>query len=279
MQPVPRAEPFFLPAAGGQRFCMYHAPAGHARGALVYAHPFGDEMNRTRRLAAQQARALAALGIAVLLVDLHGCGDSSGDFLDARWETWIDDLGLASAWLEQRAGVRAGVWGARLGALLALDYARAAPRAPARLVLWQPVLSGAAFLNQFLRLRLAGDMLAEGAGASGGTRALRAQLAAGSALEVAGYTIAPQLAATLDGIEAARLALPGCPVHWFEVLAPGAAPGPASARVADAWRARGIDLALVPVACPQFWATQEIADCPQLLAATGAVFAEACDAV
>jgi exosortase A-associated hydrolase 2 len=274
---APRAEALFLPVAGGQRFCMYHAAAGQARGALVYAHPFGDEMNRTRRLAAQQARALAAQGIAVLLLDLHGCGDSSGEFFDARWETWKDDLGLACAWLGERTGVRAGVWGARLGALLALDYAGSAPQPPARLVLWQPVLSGAAYMNHVLRLRVAGEMLAEGSG--GNTRTLRAQLAAGNALEVGGYMIAPQLAAALDGVEAARLPLPACPVHWFEVLAAGLAPGPAAARVADAWRARGIDLALAPVHCPPFWATQEIADCPQLLAATSAIFAEACDAV
>jgi exosortase A-associated hydrolase 2 len=274
---APRAEPLFLPAPGGQRFCLYHAAAFPARGALVYAHPFGDEMNRTRRLAAQQARALAALGIAVLQIDLHGCGDSSGDFGDARWDAWKNDLGLACDWLGQRAGVRAGVWGTRLGALLALDYAGSAPLAPARLVLWQPVLSGAAYLNHVLRLRVAGEMLAEGNG--GNTRALRAQLAAGHPLEVGGYTIAPQLAAALDAVEAARLPLPACPVHWFEVLAPGSAPGPAATRVADAWRARGIALALAPVAGPAFWATQEITDCPPLLAATSAIFAEACDAV
>jgi alpha/beta superfamily hydrolase len=40
-------------------------------------------MNKARRMAALQARALAALGYGVLLLDLHGCGDSSGDFGDS----------------------------------------------------------------------------------------------------------------------------------------------------------------------------------------------------
>jgi exosortase A-associated hydrolase 2 len=267
------AVPFLLDAPGGGRFCLFHPPRGPARGALLYLHPFADEMNKTRRLAAQQARALAALGIGVLQLDLHGCGDSGGDFVDARWETWRADVARGRDWLEQRLGLRAGLWGARLGALLALDAAQAGP-APERLLLWQPVLSGAVALNQFLRLRVAGDMLADAAG-GGGTRALRAELAAGRALEVAGYELAPQLAAALEPLEAAQL-FPPCPVHWFEV---GPGPAPSTQRVANAWRARGVALTLEQVDCAPFWATQEIAACPQLLAATGAVFAEACDAV
>jgi exosortase A-associated hydrolase 2 len=280
----PAAEPFFLEATNGQRFCLYHAPQGPCRGALLYVHPFGDEMNRTRRLAAQQARALAADGIGVLLLDLHGCGDSSGDFADARWETWKDDLALGSAWLRERLGVPVGLWGVRLGALLALDYA-AAGQVPARLLLWQPVMSGAAFL----RLRVAGAMLAQGAAGapgkdSGGTGALRARLAAGEALEVGGYEIAPALAAALEACDAAglagQLAANGCEVDWLEIAtAPGRPPGPATLRIAEGWRACGVRLRLEQAEAPPFWSTQEIAQCPALLAATSALFAEDGNAV
>ena len=77
---------FFLPATPGHRFCIYHRPAeGGAGGGIVYAHPFGEEMNKARRMAALQSRRLAAAGYAVLQIDLFGCGDSSGDFADARW--------------------------------------------------------------------------------------------------------------------------------------------------------------------------------------------------
>ena len=74
------ADAFFLDTADGPRFCLYHAPVGECRGALVYIHPFAEEMNRSRRMAALQARALTAQGFGVLLLDLHGCGDSGGDF-------------------------------------------------------------------------------------------------------------------------------------------------------------------------------------------------------
>ena len=285
----PAAEPFFLEATHGERYCLYHAPRGPCRGALLYVHPFGDEMNRTRRLAAQQARALAERGIGVLQLDLHGCGDSSGDFAEARWETWKDDLALGSAWLQARLGVPVGLWGVRLGALLALDYAAAAAVAPARLLLWQPVTSGAAYLSQFLRLRVAGAMLANGAGGegdavpshgAGGTRELRARLAAGESLEVGGYEIAPALAAALEACDAARLAVPGCRIDWCEIAsAPARPPGPATQRIADAWRARGAQVHLEQVADLPFWSTQEIAACPALLAATSALFEETADAV
>ncbi len=283
----PAAEPFFLQAAHGERFCLYHAPHGPCRGALLYVHPFGDEMNRSRRLAAQQARALAERGIGVLLLDLHGCGDSSGDFAEARWETWKDDLALGLAWLQARLGVPAGLWGVRLGALLALDYAAGAAAVPARLLLWQPVTSGAAFLSQFLRLRMAGEMLANGAGgkaaeagSAGGTRELRARLAAGEALEVGGYEIDPALGAALEACDAARLALPGCRIDWCEIAsAAGRAPGPATERIAGALRAGGAQVHLEQVEALPFWSTQEIAACPALLAATCALFEETADAI
>lgn len=275
------AEPFFLDAQDGTRFCLYHAPAGRCRGALLYVHPFAEEMNRSRRLAAQQARALAAQGIGVLLIDLHGCGDSSGEFGDARWDGWKADIALGCAWLQERLGVQPGLWGARLGALLALDYARGAQPAPARLLLWQPVLSGATGLTQFLRLLLARDMLAEAAGAgAGGTQALRARLARGETLEVAGYDLAPELAAALDALDAAPLALPGCRIDWLEVVPEaGRVPGPAAERVAAGWRAAGTELRLQAVACAPFWSAAETVECPELLAATGALFGGSDDAL
>ena len=271
----PSAQAFFLEAKTGQRFCLFHPPApGRYRGALLYVHPFGDEMNRSRRMAALQSRALAALGYGVLQIDLHGCGDSGGEFADARWEGWHDDLAAGSDWLAAHSPGPLSLLGLRLGALLALDYAGSERHQFARLVLWQPVLSGAAYLTQLLRLRLAGSMLAAG-DAGGGTKALRARLAAGETLEIGGYELAPALAEAIGRLEAAALALPACPLYWFEVV-PAATPGVplAAERVGGAWRARGAAPQLQAVAGPPFWSTPELSECPALLAATAALFAE-----
>lgn len=292
MDNAPRAQPFFLDTEGGQRFCLFHPPEGACRGAVLYVHPFADEMNKARRMAAVQARALAAHGYGVLQLDLHGCGDSAGEFHEARWAGWKADLAAGCAWLAGRLDAPVTppltLWGLRLGALLALDFAHdcaqagSAPSAPiSQLVLWQPVQSGSAFLTQFLRLLSANAMLAEGAGSAStpaagpaaSTAALRASLLGGTMLEVAGYELAPELAAAIDQVELAALA-PACPVHWFEtVSAPERPLTPALERLAKGWREQGVALALHKVAGAPFWSTQEIAEAPALLAATTAVFA------
>jgi len=254
------AEPFFLKADGGQRFCLYHPPAGPARGTLLYVHPFAEELNRARRMAALQARAFAAAGHAVLQIDLAGCGDSSGDFGDARWDVWQADLALAAAWLRERHDAPLRLWGLRLGALLALDYARTAAHPVAGMLLWQPVLKGSTYLTQFLRLRLAGALLADG-DAGGGTAQLRAALLAGEALEIAGYDLDPRLARALDALDPLDAFRPACPVDWIEaVTQAGAEPSPGAARAAAAWRGAGVDLHLHPVHSAPFWTTTEITE-------------------
>ncbi|WP_081933948.1 hydrolase 2, exosortase A system-associated [Massilia sp. 9096] len=270
------AENFFLPATAGQRYCMYHPAAGLPKAALLYVAPFGEEMNRTRRAAALQARALALQGVAVLQIDLYGSGDSDGEFRDASWQTWKQDLALAHAWLAAKTGRAVGLWGIRLGALLALDYAASAALPVARFVFWQPVLRGAVYLNQLLRLRLAGEMLAGGAAVD--SRQLRAALRE-QAQEIGGYDISPAMADAIESLDAGKLAAPDAPVHWFEVVADAERPAPPPAlQLADSWRARGVQVALQAVPDQPCWATQEIAECPQLRAATTAAIIGAIEA-
>jgi len=263
------AEPFFLKSGTGQRFCLFHRPAGPCRGAVLYVPPFAEELNRSRRMAALQARALAAQGYGVLQIDLYGCGDSSGDFGDARWDLWKQDLALGAAWLRDTLGQPLTLWGLRLGAALALDYARNARHPVETTLLWQPVLNGPAYLTQFLRLRMASALLADAASAQGGTSALRDALRAGETLEIAGYDLAPELAAALDALDAPEALAPACPVHWFEAVnAPGQALPPAAARITADWQRRGVELDVHAVHCPPFWTTSEITVSPALLAAT-----------
>lgn len=274
----PPAEVFFLEATPGERFCIYHAPHANKEcsGTFIYVHPFGDEMNKSRRMAALQARAFAAMGFGVLQMDLFGCGDSSGEFGDARWDIWRQDLNIARKWLEDRSSGPVSLWGLRLGALLALDFARNSEGAIDKIVLWQPVISGEPFLTQFLRLRLANEMLAGEKDKPTGTHGMRNALAAGETLEVAGYALAPGLAAAIDSLSAAELAVTKCPVHWFEIVPEAGRPmPPAGSRVLNAWGQAGVDLRVHLVPGPPFWTTQEISECPDLVSATAGLFAKA----
>lgn len=276
---APPAQPFFLDGGAAARFCLYHPPACHPPvGAWLYIHPFAEEMNKSRRMAALQARALAQRGFAVLQVDLYGCGDSAGDFADARWDIWHNDVARGLAWLEEESGCRAGLWGLRLGALLALDMAQT--RQLAGLLLWQPVTNGSQFLTQFLRLKVASQMLNDaGDRTSAGTAVLKQALAAGQSLEIAGYTLDAALALAIDARATDQFTPPRCPVHWFDIAADSGRPlSPAAARVAAALGAAGATIATHVVAGPQFWATQEIAESPALLHATVQSLVEPCHA-
>ncbi|MET0962241.1 MAG: hydrolase 2, exosortase A system-associated [Noviherbaspirillum sp.] len=269
----PPAQAFFLDADPGRRFCLYHPPQGAARGAVLHVPAHAEEMNKSRRMVAQQARLLAAQGLAVLQIDLYGCGDSDGLSGDARWDIWRDDVQLGLDWLRERSAGPLSLWGLRLGGLLALDAARSRSDLAA-LLLWHPVTDGAAYLNQFLRLRLAADMLAQGKAASGGAEALRRSLAEGASLDIAGYTLTPALSAGMAGASFDSLGPPSCPVHWLDLAAqPGRALAPARAALAARLAGRGWDLDTAVVQGPAFWASQEISEAPALLDASLALLA------
>jgi exosortase A-associated hydrolase 2 len=267
--------PFFFDADPGTRFSLYHAPDPNiaARGAILYVHPFAEEMNNSRRMAALQARAFAALGFAVLQIDLFGCGDSCGDFSSGRWELWKRDLEVARAWLAERVDGPLHLWGIRLGGLLALDFATTC--AVESLVLWQPFLNGRTCINQFLRLRLAADMANQRADAPRSTAALRTQLLTQGSIEVAGYDLAAPLVKAIDACDATALALPPCTVHWFANTSPhGARVAANAARLAEKWAQREVQLNFHQIDGVPFWATGELLECPALLAATTRIFSE-----
>ena len=281
-------QPFFLPPApgagtgqsDGPRFAVLHRPPGLPQGLVLFVHPFAEEMNKSRRMAALQARALANQGLAVLLPDLLGCGDSAGDFGEASWAAWVDDVVHAATWLrEQACGWAAEaataasanspppltLWGLRTGALLAAEAAARLGDVQ-RLLFWQPALSGKTVLQQFLRLQMASELL--GGDATGGTEALRTRLAAGDSVELAGYRLSPGLT---QGLERARLEPPPGVrlLHWLDlspraeaILVPGSASAVARCRQA------GCDVQAQVVTGPTFWQSTEIEDAPGLIEAT-----------
>ena len=198
--PPPKLEACYLPLSGGRRFCVLHEPAESVAngGAMVYVHPFAEEMNKSRRMAALQSRALAAVGWTVLQVDLGGCGDSDGDFGEASWQGWVADVRDAAAWLGEHIGRAPWLWGLRSGCLVATAAAPMLPALPG-LLFWQPVLSGKQFLQQFLRLKIAAQILGSADAERVDTRELRERLRKGDSVEVAGYALSPRLAMGLDG--------------------------------------------------------------------------------
>jgi exosortase A-associated hydrolase 2 len=263
-------EAFFLPVEPGQRFCILTGPAAAPRRGVVYLHAFAEEMNKSRRMAALQARRLAAEGCIVLQIDLLGCGDSSGEFVEARWQAWKRDAEAAVRWIARRYRVPVTIWGLRLGAMLAADVAQNPSLGVDHLLLWQPVSDGGQFLTQFLRLRVASEMLASGA-ATTAVRELADELRRGRALEIAGYELHADLATQIERLKLEALRPAVKRVDWLEVLADRALPTrPAAKRVLDAWRGAGIESNADQAVGEPFWSTVEIAECCELLELTSA---------
>lgn len=269
-------EAVYLDGTRGRLFAIYHAAAKDTRQGtgLVYLPPFAEEMNCSRRMAALQARRLAALGIDVLLLDPFGTGDSGGDFGEARWDIWQEDTRIALAWLGRRSGANLGLWGLRLGALLAAEVAATSTPHLSRLVLWHPVHKGSRFLTQFLRLRLAATLAAETGRET--TKDLQARLAEGEALEIGGYLLAPELARAIASRQLSDL-LQNRPPFRVDILEVGSGEAlePSAAT-------QGLLTGLSPdhpIAAAQavqgeaFWAIQEFTLAPRLLDATDALFA------
>lgn len=253
-------EHFFLtvPNTQGQRFCIYH-PATSVLGLVLYIHPLADEMNKSRPMAAQQARAFAAAGFSVLQIDLLGCGDSSGEFEDATWASWIQDVLNAHQWLIKKyapkENVRVWLWGIRAGCLLAAEVAKLIP---CNLLFWQPAVSGQVEVRQFLRLRLAEHVLQN----------KKSLAQANNTVNVLGYSITPSL---MDSIKSINLKPEGKSTQigqliWFEIRqSKNIELSPTSAIAINEWKNADVKTFSYCIDSPAFWCSNEISISKKLI--------------
>lgn len=238
---------------------------------MLYLHPFAEEMNKARRMAALQSRALAEAGYDVLQIDLLGCGDSSGDFVDATWQDWREDVLSGYRDLRARSLAPLILWGLRAGCLLAAEVATDLPEA-ADFLFWQPVVSGKPHWQQFMRLKMAGELASGQAKAVG--EQLRQQLAAGQPVEIVGYGVSPILVAGLEQAELQPPAGRSGRVVWLEIsLREEATLAPVAVKRIEQWQAAGFSVDAGVVRGPAFWQTTEIEEAPELIAATLAALA------
>ena len=269
MAPAMAPQAFLLPGARGSLCALYYAPQPGlaSRGDLLVVPPFAEEMNRCRTMVAMQARALSALGFGTLVLDPYGTGESEGEFAEATWAGWRDDLVLGIDWLDRHGQGCRGLWGLRLGAAMAVQLARQRP-AIERLLLWQPVFNGKSFYTQFLRIRIAAEMNLPDRVKSTGE--LRAWSARGDVIEVSGYEIGPAMAAELDAVDLdheAMVRVGG--IDWLEVSTE-AAPAllPASVKCIETLQAAGARVSDEAVNGPLFWHVHERELAPALIETT-----------
>jgi len=262
--------PEFLPSVAGRIFTLVVQPEviNTSGKAVIFFPPFAEEMNKSRRMVSLQARALAREGYTVAIPDLYGTGDSQGDFGEALLGTWLADITTVVQFLKQKGYQQFVFWGLRFGVLLQMLVLQERVADVSSMLLWQPVLKGEVMMTQFLRLRLAADMMQTGEKIT--TSDMRRSLQNGDSIEVAGYMLTPELVHAIDGLSLESVTLPETiPVHWFEVTPSEERPIPvASQRLVERWQGQGVRVTQTKVVGEPFWNTIEIAEVPKLISLT-----------
>jgi uncharacterized protein len=208
--------PFFLQRGPHSLFAILHDPAVATKLPFVFCHAFVEEKLWAQRVFVTFARALAAQGHPVLRIDYLGNGDSDGSFEDSSVETARADIDAAIDLLRQRTGATGvGLLGLRFGATMAGLVAEERTDVE-RLVLWAPVVDGARYMQELLRINLTTQM-AVYKEIRHDREALAAAMAQGRTVNVDGYELAQAMFTQASAVKLAaapkRYARPCLIVH------------------------------------------------------------------
>jgi pimeloyl-ACP methyl ester carboxylesterase len=146
----------------------------------------------------QLANMLSAAGYHALRFDYFGTGDSAGEALEADLGGWEGDIETAMEELKDTSGAsRVGLVGLRLGATLAARVATRKSKETDALVLWDPVISGAEYLDDIFRTSAARTC---------STNGTVPRSAAMDGHEILGFPLTDALAAEIRTIDLCKLA-------------------------------------------------------------------------
>ncbi len=148
-------EPFYFGTSQQQLFGVYHSadPKAPRRGSVVLCHPTGHEYLRAHRAFRNLATSLAGQGFHVLRFDYFGMGDSAGDGDRTTVDQCVADVSTAIDELKDISGTsKVSLVGLRLGATFATLVAKGR-RDIDRILLWDPVLEGARYLEDAIALQ------------------------------------------------------------------------------------------------------------------------------
>lgn len=238
------SEMFHFGAAATPLFGVHHRPAPGAAPRLagvVLCPPRGHEYIVAHMAFRCWARMLSEAGFHVLRFDYFGTGDSAGDCLEGHPDRWRGDIDRAIGELRLRSGVaEVMLAGARLGA--ALTATAGAVRGDiGRMILWDPMVSGRAYLDELAvrhraMLRRA-HVDPEGAEPEDGAE------------EYLGFAMSRRCVSEIAGID--LLALDARPAD--EILVICSEGTPAAAALPDRFGALGSRVAQRQVGTPDMW--------------------------
>jgi pimeloyl-ACP methyl ester carboxylesterase len=122
--PSPTESLYRTEIAGRSIACAHHDASGAT--TVIFCHGFRGEKTGPNRTFVRGARLLAASGISSLRFDQYGSGDSEGDFLESRFDDWVNTIdALARQQLDR--GQRVALFGQSMGASAVICAASGLP--------------------------------------------------------------------------------------------------------------------------------------------------------
>jgi alpha-beta hydrolase superfamily lysophospholipase len=148
-------QPFYFGSSEKPLFGAYHPPepgTPSRPAAVLLCYPLGHEYLRAHRAFRNLAVGLAGLGFHVLRFDYFGSGDSGGSGEETTVDQCLADIEAAIEELKDMSGrTRVSLMGLRMGATLAVRAAASRDDVD-RIVLWDPVLEGRAYVESLVHL-------------------------------------------------------------------------------------------------------------------------------
>ena len=265
-------DPKFIPSTAGDIFTLtFRSNNSHTQ--LLFIPPFAEEANKSRHILSALGRELAKHGIETTLIDLFGCGDSQGDLDQANLEIWHQDISnVINHILKQLQCDNLILGGLRLGANIAASFLnnRVPISKQQRLLLWQPIPDMAAYMKQFIRLKLAESITIKisKAGYPKNTSEIIASIQNGEPLEISGYPLSKQLFNDICSLNLSDFKLAtAADISTFEINSSGTTSIPYQ-KLQQKLNESHPELNFATCAGHQFWACQEIARCDSLIEIT-----------
>jgi len=243
-------EPFWLDGKKGKLAAVLYR-AADVKGVLLIAPPFAEERKCSHRSLHRTAQALARNGFSCLRLDFWGMGDSQGAFEEADLETWVDDFCVGvDALRALQPGVRPGALGLRLGGSLCVRALQERTLGPC--VLWQPLISGRAFLEESLKRKRIKRMMTQGKGA-GAEEEVQDALFTGKVVDFDGYAVSPKMYRQLEELDLSKEVPPsGVDLLWVQ-MGPSESISKTVQEVTDRWREGEARIEALAVREKPFW--------------------------
>lgn len=119
----------------------------------VYCHPLFDERKCAHRFSFRLKQTFRAAGLALERFDYHGTGEAKGKFSDVLLGTLREDIA------RQVGDDKVCLIGVRFGASLAFDYCAGNAGQVRKLILVEPIVGGAGYIDYLYRKQHIKDLM------------------------------------------------------------------------------------------------------------------------